>query len=208
MSVNKIDARHRIKRSIIPGSTPTPAPSDDFTDGTWLITDIRPGEFFFNMADERLWIANSTGFSEVNLFTSGSTDYDFCSTGIFTSAISACTTYPIYVNSQSPVLNSGTTNSLLLGGSNNQILNSINNSLILGGQFLTATTSNTVYVPNLNIASGLTISSTANLNLTGTILGIWSSSTGSNSIIANNNTGNYVGTAYGNILGGNGNYIN
>lgn len=96
MSVNKIDARHRIKRSIIPGSTPTPAPSDDFTDGTWLITDIRPGEFFWNMADEKLWIGNSSGFSQVNIFPSGSTAYDFCSTGIKTSSVSGCSPINFY----------------------------------------------------------------------------------------------------------------
>jgi len=45
MSINKIDARHRIKRSILTGVTPTVPPSNDFTDGTWLNTDIRAAEF-------------------------------------------------------------------------------------------------------------------------------------------------------------------
>lgn len=60
MSIYKADSRHRVKRSILTGVTPT-ANAGDFTDGTWLNTDIRPGEFFYNVADERLWIGtNST----------------------------------------------------------------------------------------------------------------------------------------------------
>ena len=45
----------------------------------------------------------------------------------------------------------GVTNSALIGGSGNTINSYIKNSVVLGGESITATTSNTVYVPNLNI---------------------------------------------------------
>ena len=67
MSINKIDARHRIKRSILTGVTPTVPPSNDFTDGTWLNTDIRAAEFFFNVPDQKLWIGTDTGSIEIPL---------------------------------------------------------------------------------------------------------------------------------------------
>lgn len=73
MAVNTIDARIRVKRSILTGTTPTVARNDDFTDGTWLTTDTRAGEFFFNANDERLFIGNLTGFNEVQFVTTGST---------------------------------------------------------------------------------------------------------------------------------------
>ena len=44
-------------------------------------------------------------------------------------------------------------NSAILGGGNNTILSSAHNSVILGGENITATTSNTVYLPNLNITN-------------------------------------------------------
>lgn len=56
MSINRIDARARIKRSILTGVEPTIPVSSDFTDGTWLNTDTRPGEFFVNLEDRKLWI--------------------------------------------------------------------------------------------------------------------------------------------------------
>jgi hypothetical protein len=90
MALYTIDARHQIKRVTTTGATPTIPPTNDFTDGTWSITDTRVGEFFFNAADNRLWIGNLSGFSELDLVESGSTDFDFCSTGIKTSSLSGC----------------------------------------------------------------------------------------------------------------------
>lgn len=68
--INKLDARHRIKRSNLTGVVPTvPASLTDFTDGTWLNTDIRPGEFFYNIPDMKLWIGtNSTPFELTGSF--------------------------------------------------------------------------------------------------------------------------------------------
>lgn len=76
MSLNKINARHRLKRSIITGSTPTFNTQEDFTDGTFLTTDIRPGEFFYNTVDNRLFIANATGLTELKLYATGGTSVD------------------------------------------------------------------------------------------------------------------------------------
>lgn len=127
------------------------------------------------------------------------------------------------INGQRNV-SSGFTQNLNIFGDNNIISSSIggnnfisgNNNYIptgitgvnLFGDNITADTSNTVYVDNIQIFSSITLSSDATIVLTGTTLDIWSSSTGSNSIIANNYTGNYVGSPFGNILGGSGNYIN
>lgn len=94
MALNTLDARHRVKRSIISGQTPTFNTQENFTDGTFLTTDIRPGEFFYNMVDERLFIAHSTGINEINVTASGATN-DFCSTGIKASAITGCTNLSI-----------------------------------------------------------------------------------------------------------------
>lgn len=70
MSIYKADARHRVKRSILTGVTPTVPATSDFTDGTWLNTDIRAGEFFYNVADERLWIGTNTTPLEISTATS------------------------------------------------------------------------------------------------------------------------------------------
>ena len=60
MAINRQDSRHRIKRSNLTGIEPTiPStytPNSDFTDGTWLNTDLREAEFFYNIPDKKLWI--------------------------------------------------------------------------------------------------------------------------------------------------------
>ena len=60
MSINTQKSRERIKRSTLTGVVPTVPVSSDFTDGTWLNTDIRAGEFFYNIPDEKLWIGTNT----------------------------------------------------------------------------------------------------------------------------------------------------
>lgn len=49
------------KRSDIAGVVPTIGPSNDHTDGTWLDTDIYPGEFYFNMEDQKVWFGWTSG---------------------------------------------------------------------------------------------------------------------------------------------------
>ena len=64
--INRQDSRHRIKRSNLTGVTPTAhTASTDFTDGTWLNTDIREGEFFYNIPDVKLWIGTGTSSKEI-----------------------------------------------------------------------------------------------------------------------------------------------
>lgn len=52
-----IDQYSRVvhKRTQVSGTTPTIGPSDDHTDGTWVNTDIYPGEFFLDMAGQVGW---------------------------------------------------------------------------------------------------------------------------------------------------------
>jgi hypothetical protein len=66
MSINSQKSRERIKRSILTGVIPTAKAPGDFTDGTWLNTDIRPGELFFNIPDKRLWIGYNSGILELS----------------------------------------------------------------------------------------------------------------------------------------------
>ena len=74
MSLNPLDGRMRLKRSLLSGSTPTIGPSTDHTDGTWTATTmIYPGELYYNVPDDRLWIGNTTGVSEIVSQPSGTT---------------------------------------------------------------------------------------------------------------------------------------
>jgi len=58
-------SRIRHKRTEVSGTTPTIGPSDDFTDGTWGVDDIYPGEFFTDMGGQVGWFgwsgSSSTG---------------------------------------------------------------------------------------------------------------------------------------------------
>lgn len=56
MGLIVIDAKHRIKRSTIPGVVPEIGVSEDHTDGSWAANMIYPGELFFNIPDQRCWI--------------------------------------------------------------------------------------------------------------------------------------------------------
>lgn len=52
-----IDQYSRVvhKRTQVSGTTPTIGPSDDHTDGSWVNTDIYPGEFYLDMAGQVGW---------------------------------------------------------------------------------------------------------------------------------------------------------
>ena len=70
--INRQDSRHKIKRSSFSGVVPTiHTASNDFTDGTWLNTDLREAEFFYNIPDKKLWIG--TGTSSIEIAQIGST---------------------------------------------------------------------------------------------------------------------------------------
>lgn len=65
--INRQDSRHRIKRSNLTGVVPTVPTSSDFTDGTWLNTDLRSGELFWNEADNQLFIGATGQAFEIAL---------------------------------------------------------------------------------------------------------------------------------------------
>lgn len=67
MAINRQDSRHRIKRSNLTGVVPTVPTSSDFTDGTWLNTDLRSGELFWNEADNQLFIGATAQAFEIAL---------------------------------------------------------------------------------------------------------------------------------------------
>lgn len=71
MSLNQY-SRVRQKRTIVSGQTPTIPPSNDHTDGTWVDTDLYPGEFYMNMGDLNGFVGLSGGTGQF-IFTTGTT---------------------------------------------------------------------------------------------------------------------------------------
>jgi len=190
MGLNRIDAKIRIKRSTTAGEIPVLGPTNDYTDGSWSDTSmIYPGEFFMNMADERLWIGGTSGVTEIDMLTSGGTDYDFCSTGIITGAISGCTN-----------------DSIVVGGVFN--LTSGSYSFVGGGQSNSATKRNSSVVGGLlNLASGGNSfvgggqSNSAILNNSAVIGGQSNLVSGSYSVVVGG-SGNTISGARSAIIGG------
>lgn len=84
---------------------------------------------------------------------------------------------------------------ILIGTTDSTVNSGVTNSVILGGIGLTATTSNTVYVPNITIAYGGTINGTAFSAITGSSF-LWSAGTGPQSIILNTIGGNTASGQY------------
>lgn len=65
--INKIDGKIRIKRSSVIGGTPSIGPTTDHTDGGWGVNDIYPGEYYFNEADNLLWIGGTNSVLQIGL---------------------------------------------------------------------------------------------------------------------------------------------
>lgn len=138
-------------------------------------------------------------------------------------------------------INNNTSNSTILGGSDNIINSNILNSTIIGGNNVligepipyeytgttlgislsgitvlgvsdyTATTSNTVYVPNLQFTSSAsTINGISIQSFTAATVGgnLWMSGSGVNCIIANNGTGNIAQGQINFVAGENNRIIN
>lgn len=62
------------KRTYTSGLVPTIGPSEDHTDGSWTgDTMIYPGEFYVNLADEKLWFGWATGDTSANTYSTGVT---------------------------------------------------------------------------------------------------------------------------------------
>jgi hypothetical protein len=116
-------------------------------------------------------------------------------------------TSPIIIGGSSNEIYGPSTGTTIIGGSGNFIDGALTGLTIIGTNNLTITSqtqADAVYIGGVKISNGVIYDA----NVSGGTLAIWSSSTASNSIIANNNTGNYVGAPFGNVLGGNRNYIN
>lgn len=65
--LSEIDAKIVNKRSTVATETPTVAPSEDHTDGSWNDTDIYSGEFFINEADEKIFIRTGATIKELGV---------------------------------------------------------------------------------------------------------------------------------------------
>lgn len=75
MSIVKQNARMYQHRITGTGSTPTIPFTEDFTDGSWLVTDIGIGEFMINATDNKAWFRSSDGIHE--LITASSSTSNF-----------------------------------------------------------------------------------------------------------------------------------
>ncbi|HWY35514.1 MAG TPA: hypothetical protein VNX68_12785 [Nitrosopumilaceae archaeon] len=96
----------------------------------------------------------------------------------------------------------------IIGGSNNIIQGSANNVSLIGVNNYTALTSNVVVIPNLQFSTSAGTINGVSINTIISGSTIYTASTGSNTIIANNNTGNVALTSFGVISGGFNNFIN
>lgn len=83
-----IDQYSRVvhKRTQISGATPTIGPSDDHTDGSWVNTDIYPGEFFLDMGSQVGWFGYSGTSSGVGVWMSGDTSVGSITAGEYLSS--------------------------------------------------------------------------------------------------------------------------
>lgn len=83
-----IDQYSRVvhKRTQISGATPTIGPSDDHTDGSWVNTDIYPGEFFLDMGGQVGWFGYSGTSSGVGVWMSGDTSVGSVTAGEYLSS--------------------------------------------------------------------------------------------------------------------------
>ncbi len=85
-----------LKRSDVSGVTPTVTSATTLNEFTE--TDLFSGEMFLNTIDERAFVRMNNNILEFDLVSSGGTDYNFCDTGIQTSAISGCSSINVYEN--------------------------------------------------------------------------------------------------------------
>jgi len=107
-------SHHTLSISGLTGSTTFSVPStEDFTDGSWTIYDLALSEIGVDEDRGRAFIRIGSDVKELQLSASGSTPYDFCSTGIQTSAISGCSPINIFANFN---MNTGTTFTTSNGG--------------------------------------------------------------------------------------------
>jgi hypothetical protein len=73
-----------------------------------------------------------------------------------------------FVHSDTSIINSGATDSVILGGNNNTVNSNVTNSIILGGHNITATDDDTIYGPNANFKNNVIIG--GNLTILGSAI--------------------------------------
>jgi len=65
MALSVQDSRILLKRSTTAAQSPTAAPSNDFTDGTWSSTDIYASEAFANLVDEKFYLRFNNNIRQI-----------------------------------------------------------------------------------------------------------------------------------------------
>ena len=61
-----IEQRRRVeKSSTVAGQIPTVAPSNDYTDGSWSVTDIYERELFINLVDGKIYTREGSTIIEL-----------------------------------------------------------------------------------------------------------------------------------------------
>jgi len=99
--------------------------------------------------------SHAGGFTsfENKLVANGTTSFVHSTVTGSTKTYGAYGNYSSILGGLQNIIESGSTNSSILGGKENVINPNVERSTILGGQNITATTTDTVYVPNININS-------------------------------------------------------
>lgn len=110
MSLKLQNSRQILKRVTTAGSTPLIGPSSDHTDGSWTVDDIYCGEFYWNMADKKLWLGYcTTGGTGTELIypSSGGTSFTggsgSCIAQLYVTDIYGCS--PIRINDDTILVN-------------------------------------------------------------------------------------------------------
>lgn len=87
-------SRLLLKRTNLAGIEPTVTTAT--TLNALVETDLLDGEMFLNTSDKRAFVRMNSDIYEFDLVASGTTDFDFCATGLQTSAISGCSPVEIW----------------------------------------------------------------------------------------------------------------
>lgn len=161
MSLKIQNSRQLLKRSTTSGATPSVfTGSTDYTDGTWGVNDIYAGEFYWNMADRKLFLGyETTGGTGVDLIYPQGSSSASCLTDLYVSNLYGCSPINLWDNI---IIQTGTTLTSCDGfgyiqfdnaGVGETLLNwndgNFNSQLIQGNQF-------TLYVTDNNTSANIT----------------------------------------------------
>ena len=100
MSLKIQNSRQLLKRSTTSGATPSVfTGSTDYTDGTWGVNDIYAGEFYWNMADRKLFLGyETTGGTGVDLIYPQGSSSASCLTDLYVSNLYGCSPITLWDN--------------------------------------------------------------------------------------------------------------